>query len=41
MSQQKHPYHLVDPSPWPFVAALSSLVMFLGLIFYMHDDWCT
>ena len=38
MSEQKHPYHLVDPSPWPIVAAVSALVMFLGLISYMHDD---
>jgi len=37
MSEQKHPYHLVDPSPWPIVAAVSTLVMFLGLISYMHD----
>ena len=24
---QKHPYHLVDPSPWPAMGAFSSLVL--------------
>src|SRR4051794_2804331 len=37
----KHPFHLVDPSPWPFVGALSSLVMTIGLVLAMHgmDKW--
>ncbi len=33
----KHPYHLVDPSPWPVVGALSSLFLFGGTVMYMHD----
>jgi cytochrome c oxidase subunit 3 len=33
---QKHPYHLVDPSPWPLVGALSALVLSGGAIHYMH-----
>ena len=35
---QKHPYHLVDPSPWPLVTALSLLVLAYGFVTFMHDD---
>ena len=34
---QKHPYHLVDPSPWPAFGALSAFVMAVGAVLYMHD----
>ncbi len=34
---RKHPYHMVDPSPWPAVGALSSLLLFGGAILYMHE----
>ncbi len=33
---QKHPYHLVDPSPWPFFGSVSALVMFWGVVETMH-----
>ncbi len=33
----KHPYHLVDPSPWPAVGALSALFMFGGAVMFMHE----
>jgi cytochrome c oxidase subunit 3 len=32
-----HPYHLVEPSPWPAVGAVSALVMALGLIAFMQN----
>lgn len=32
-----HPYHLVDPSPWPFVGSLSVLVFTIGAVLFMHD----
>jgi heme/copper-type cytochrome/quinol oxidase subunit 3 len=35
---QKHPFHLVDPSPWPLVAALSAGMFTGGMVFYMHSD---
>ena len=35
--EQKHPYHLVDPSPWPIVGALAALVMFGGAVMWMHS----
>ena len=35
---QKHPYHLVDPSPLPFLSSIAGLAMAVGLVFYMHYD---
>lgn len=34
--EQKHPYHLVEPSPWPFVGAGAGFVMAAGAALYMH-----
>ncbi len=33
----KHPYHLVDPSPWPLVGALAGGVLAVGGVLFMHD----
>lgn len=33
-----HDYHLVDPSPWPALGALSGFVLAFGLVVYMHPD---
>ncbi|MBX9697637.1 MAG: cytochrome c oxidase subunit 3 [Alphaproteobacteria bacterium] len=35
-TRKKHPYHLVDPSPWPFVASLSALLLTVGAVLFMH-----
>ena len=35
---QKHPYHLVDPSPWPIVGAASALLLTVGSVLFMHED---
>ena len=35
---QKHPYHLVDPSPLPFLSSIAGLAMAAGLVFYMHYE---
>jgi len=34
---QAHPFHLVDPSPWPFVGAMSTLMTTIGAAMYMHS----
>ncbi len=34
--EQKHPFHLVDPSPWPLIGALSAGTFATGMIVYMH-----
>ena len=36
-SIQKHPYHLVDPSPWPLVTSISCLVTATGATMFMHS----
>ena len=34
----KHPYHLVDPSPWPALGALGALMLALGAGLGMHPE---
>ena len=34
----KHPYHLVDPSPWPAIGAVSAFILTVGAVLYMHED---
>ena len=36
-SKKTHPFHLVDPSPWPFVGSVAAFISAVGLILYMHD----
>lgn len=36
ISVQKHPFHLVDPSPWPISTAFSALGFLTGAVMYMH-----
>jgi cytochrome c oxidase subunit 3 len=31
-----HAFHLVDPSPWPFISAIGALTMIFGGVLYMH-----
>ena len=33
----KHSWHLVDPSPWPFVTSVSVFIFFTGNVMYMHS----
>ena len=32
----KHSFHMVDPSPWPFVASLGGFMLTMGGVAYMH-----
>lgn len=34
---QVHPYHLVEPSPWPLGASIACLVLTLGGVLAMHN----
>jgi cytochrome c oxidase subunit 3 len=36
-SQQTHPYHLVDPSPWPAIGAVSLFMVTFGMAMFMHQ----
>ncbi len=33
---QFHPYHLVNPSPWPIVGAYSVFITMIGAVMYFH-----
>jgi cytochrome c oxidase subunit 3 len=35
--EHPHPYHLVDPSPWPLLGSVAAGTLFLGIILLMHD----
>lgn len=35
-NNQKHSFHLVDPSPWPLISAFSALMLTFGGVLYMH-----
>jgi len=34
-----HDYHLVNPSPWPFVGSVSAFVLAVGAITWMHKSF--
>lgn len=36
MGKVYHPYHLVDPSPWPYVMGCAALLTTLGAVIYFH-----
>jgi len=33
---QKHPFHIIDPSPWPFFGAMAAFFFTFGLVMYIH-----
>lgn len=35
--KQKHPFHLVDPSPWPIATSFALLFLAIGGIMFMHN----
>nr|AYR05256.1 cytochrome c oxidase subunit 3 [Coleoptera sp. ACP-2013] len=36
LMHKNHPFHLVDPSPWPLLASLSTFNFMMGLIKWFH-----
>ncbi|GHA30582.1 cytochrome c oxidase subunit III [Devosia pacifica] len=34
---KNHDYHLVDPSPWPFVASVAVFILAIGGVAWMHN----
>jgi cytochrome c oxidase subunit 3 len=34
---QKHPYHLIDPSPWLLLGSLGALASTIGGVMYKHS----
>ena len=41
--EPQHPYHLVDPSPWPLIGSIAGGVLAVGLVLLMHEitPWVT
>lgn len=35
--QQDHPYHIVDPSPWPFIISFGLFFFVFGLAMFFHN----
>lgn len=35
---KQHDYHLVNPSPWPFVGSVSAFIMAIGMVFWLHGE---
>ena len=36
VNTEKHPFHLVDPSPWPFIASIGCLFFTFGMAMYFN-----
>jgi len=36
-AQAKHPFHMVDPSPWPALGAFGALMLAVGAVMYFHN----
>ena len=36
MAHQAHPFHMVDPSPWPLTGAVAALLITSGLATWFH-----
>ena len=34
---RKHPFHLVDPSPWPLFASFACFITTIGAVMFMHS----
>ncbi|MCF6304216.1 MAG: cytochrome c oxidase subunit 3 [Rhodobacteraceae bacterium] len=37
--EKNHDYHILEPSPWPLMGALSAFILFLGSVMYMNTGW--
>ena len=37
LNKNAHPFHLVDPSPWPFMGSLGALAATFGAVMWFHD----
>lgn len=37
MAKHYHPYHLVEPSPYPYMASFAALGVTTGAVMYFHS----
>ena len=36
LHHKRHPFHLVDPSPWPFLGSISAFSVAIGAVLFFH-----
>ena len=36
--EKNHDYHIIEPSIWPFIGAVSGFLMLLGMVLWFHDS---
>nr|YP_002038851.1 cytochrome c oxidase subunit III [Tomistoma schlegelii]QOI74281.1 cytochrome c oxidase subunit III [Tomistoma schlegelii]CAH18636.1 cytochrome oxidase subunit III [Tomistoma schlegelii] len=36
MTHQTHPFHMVNPSPWPIMGAMAAMMLTTGLVLWFH-----
>ncbi|PAX06894.1 cytochrome c oxidase subunit 3 [Sphingomonas lenta] len=34
---KNHPYHILEPSPWPLIGSIAAFIMAAGGVMYMHE----
>ena len=34
---KNHPYHIVDPSPWPILGSVAAFILPVGIILWVRD----
>jgi len=34
---KRHPYHIVNPSPWPLLSSFAGMLLAIGAVLYMHE----
>lgn len=39
LNPRKHPFHLVDASPWPFYLAICLFTLIIGTLLYFHGSY--
>ncbi|MBL4806299.1 MAG: cytochrome c oxidase subunit 3 [Rhodobacteraceae bacterium] len=37
--EKNHDYHILQPSPWPLMGAISAFIMFYGAVMYFNTGW--
>ena len=35
--EKNHDYHILEPSPWPFLGAVGGFLLLTGTVLWFHD----
>jgi cytochrome c oxidase subunit 3 len=36
--RKQHDYHIIEPSPWPFIGAMGAITMLIGIVAWINPD---